>query len=139
MKILKFNLLHLIFQFCSLPRIFNYSRHIRYIKSFIKQFYTRTEDPDLNEAPYPFTVYNIITKLYAMVSYKRIFRDIIDKNTFHESFLTEGFKFFVHNPYDVLTSDAKYTISKVYYSIQHHLTPTQTLIDDSLINYSPVM
>jgi hypothetical protein len=72
-----------------------------------------------------------------MVSYRTTIYEIIDKNTFHESFLTEGFKFFVHNPYDILSSYAKYTISRVYYSIQHYITPAQTQIDDTLKEYDP--
>jgi hypothetical protein len=103
----------------------------------IQKYNRRSYDPDEVMGAHPYSAHNIKTRLYAMVSYKLTFNDVIDGETFQKSFLTEGYNFFIHNPYDVLTTIAKFTTSKVNYSIQHYVIPSQTQIDESLKTYDP--
>jgi hypothetical protein len=96
----------------------------------------QAQDPDDN-VTYPMNAFSLATRFCALISFKQTHMDILDDDTFHRGYLLEGFNFFIHSPLDVLSKNTKMSTSKLNYSTQHSLTPSQKLIDESLRNYDP--
>jgi hypothetical protein len=128
-----FNLVeaHRLFKINQLPVSFNYSKDFFDFNQVFK-YRTRARKPD---KPYPLSVVNYRSGLYSLVPQNR-YAMPFDVNH-HEKFITQGVKYFVHQPFEMLSKTMIKHESIVNHSMIIYVNPQKTIIDKALESYEP--
>jgi hypothetical protein len=121
-----------------LPEQFNYPRVVDYSGMKIERYALRSANPEERNMTYPLHATSIDSRCYLNCPYSMGYsRQADSPEAFDEGYIIDGYRYFIHSPYETLTKSTKHITNIIPYSIQGFITPSQTLIDDSLKSYAP--
>jgi hypothetical protein len=97
-------------------------------------------DPADDNKTYPLKASTVESSYSSENDYNYVMKQSRNVYTgFHTDYPFEGFKYYIHNPEDILTKETKFTISIIYKILQIRLLPSQKIIHDLVKSYSPSM
>jgi hypothetical protein len=120
-----------LFYLDRLPEVFNYKKDIEFREQIFK-YRVRAQHVF---RPYPLKVSDPRAGLLYHIHQVR-FSKPFDVNH-HEKFITQGFKIFIHNPYEMFSEGSILHQTIVNHSMIILLQPKKTEIDEALESYEP--
>jgi hypothetical protein len=122
---------HRLLEVNQLPKVFNYSKNFLDQGQVVK-YRIHSIKPT---KPYPMRVSDFRSGLSSLIP-QAGFSEPFDVNH-HEKFTTQGFKHFIHSPFEMPTRTSMMHQSIVNHSMVIYLNPEKTIVDKTLENYKP--
>jgi acid-sensing ion channel, other len=129
-----FNLVesHDLFNLELLPSIFNYTKSIAILQEIYK-YRARSAEPN---KPYPMKVSDFRSGMFALIHQVVKYLAPFDLNHY-EKYTSQGAKFWIHNPYEMISQHAQMHRSITNHSLVVYLSPQKMIIDKALELYPP--
>jgi hypothetical protein len=120
-----------LFEINQMPASFNYSKEY-YPGNQVLKYRIMTQEPN---KPYPLSIVDYRAGLVSMIP-RNGYGEPFDVNH-HEKFTTQGLKYFIHQPFEMLSRNMIKHESIVNHSMIIYVNPQKMIINEALESYEP--